>query len=71
MEEIEEMYARVGSHLKTRVMIYDMSKKTKLNDQAPKPILGNSPVAHGRVNTDDAGGSGPSKNRPVKPQKGK
>jgi hypothetical protein len=43
----------------------------KLNDQMPKPALGNSITAHGRLNTDNSGGAGPSKNRPVKPHKGK
>ena len=40
----------------------------KLNDQAPKPALGNSVTAHGRTNTDTSGGIGPSRNRPVKPK---
>lgn len=41
-------------------------KSGKLNDQLPKPKLGNSITSHGRSNTDNSGGSGPSKNRPVK-----
>ena len=41
----------------------------KLNDQKPKPAIGNSASIHGRTNTDNAGGSGPSKNRPVKSKK--
>lgn len=37
----------------------------KLNDQKPKPLLGNNSVLHGKVNTDNAGGSGPSRNTPI------
>lgn len=44
-------------------------KPASLNDQLPKPKLGNVPTLHGRTNTDNAGGSGPSKNRPVKTNK--
>ncbi len=36
------------------------------NDQKPKPLLGNSPLLHGKVNTDNAGGANPS---PVNPGK--
>jgi len=38
----------------------------KLNDQKPKPKLGNSSVLHGKMNTDDAGGANPP---PVNPGK--
>jgi hypothetical protein len=41
-------------------------KEGRLNDQKPKPLLGNTPNMHGGTNVDVAGGSGPSKNRPVK-----
>jgi len=40
----------------------------KLNDQAPKPRLGNSPYLHGKVNTDNAGGASP---RPINHGKAK
>ena len=45
-------------------LVYDM--KGKLNDQPPKPKLGNSPLLHGKVNTDMPGGYAPSHNRPTK-----
>lgn len=38
----------------------------KLNDQKPKPFLGNKAVLHGKVNTDGAGGANPP---PVNPGK--
>jgi len=41
-------------------------KPGKLNDQKAKPRLGNSPLLHGKVNTDNAGGVVPSHNRPIK-----
>jgi hypothetical protein len=41
----------------------------RLNDQKPKPRLGNDPVLHGKTSVDNAGGAGPSRNRPVKVKK--
>jgi hypothetical protein len=43
-------------------------RKTKGNDQAPKPVLGNSKFIHGKTSVDNAGGQGPD---PVKTKKGK
>ena len=42
-----------------------MAGKARLNDQASKPKIGNSPLQHGRVNTDMSGGYAPSHNRPT------
>ena len=65
-----EVYQNLASKYGTRTFIYDMSKKPiSLNDQKPKPRLGNDPNLHGKVNTDMPGGSEPSKNRPIKPTK--
>lgn len=41
----------------------------KLNDQKPKPKLGNSSVLHGRKNTDNAGGANPPVLNPSKASK--
>lgn len=38
----------------------------RLNDQKPKPALGNNKGLHGKVNTDNAGGANPP---PVNPGK--
>lgn len=38
----------------------------RLDDQQKKPMLGNSPLLHGKVNTDNAGGANPP---PVNPGK--
>ncbi len=40
----------------------------KLNDQKPKPKLGNDPKLHGKTSVDNAGGANP---RPVNPSKKK
>lgn len=41
----------------------------RLNDQKPKPMLGNSPKLHGKVNTDNAGGANPPSVNPGKASK--
>lgn len=38
----------------------------RLNDQKPKPMLGNSSALHGKTSTDNAGGANPP---PVNPGK--
>ena len=40
--------------------------KARLNDQAPKPRLGNDPNLHGKTSVDNAGGANPP---PVNPSK--
>ena len=42
---------------------------SRLNDQKPKPKLGNSPYLHGKVNTDNAGGANPPVRNPGKASK--
>ncbi len=38
----------------------------KLNDQMPKPKLGNSTVLHGKTSVDNAGGANPPSKNPSK-----
>ena len=39
-------------------------KNGKLNDQKPKPRLGNDPVLHGKTSVDNAGGANPPPRNP-------
>lgn len=48
----------------------ESSRRSNLNDQEPKPLLGNSPLLHGKVNTDNAGGPIPSRKNHLKVKKG-
>lgn len=41
----------------------------KLNDQKPKPRLGNDPNLHGKTSVDNAGGSNPPSVNPGKASK--
>jgi hypothetical protein len=41
-------------------------KVASLNDQKPKPRLGNSPMAHGHVSVDWSGGANPPVRNPGK-----
>lgn len=47
----------------------DMAKS--LNDQKPKPRLGNDPVLHGKRSVDNAGGANPPPVNPGKASKNK
>lgn len=40
--------------------------KARLNDQLPKPALGNIKGIHGKLNTDNAGGANPPTVNPSK-----
>lgn len=63
-------YAKSSDGTKIFIPVYDMkNNQGRLNDQKPKPKLGNIPELHGKINTDNAGGSVPSKNRPIKTNK--
>jgi hypothetical protein len=42
-----------------------------LNDQKPKPRLGNDPNLHGKSSVDNAGGANPDSVNPSKKKKGK
>ncbi len=41
----------------------------KLNDQKPKPRLGNDPALHGKSSVDNAGGANPPPRNPGKASK--
>lgn len=41
----------------------------RLNDQKPKPRLGNDPVLHGKTSVDNAGGANPPSVNPGKSRK--
>lgn len=43
----------------------------KLNDQKPKPRLGNDPVLHGKHSVDNMGGANPPPMNPGKASKNK
>lgn len=64
---MKQRYAFLG-YAKT-IPVYDMSKKVtpaRLNDQKPKPKLGNDSNLHGKTSVDNAGGANPPSVNPSK-----